>query len=158
MLYRIESKQNLPISIEKAWDFISSPANLQLITPDHMKFNILQPFDAGAEMYAGMIIEYTVRPVLNIPLHWVTEITQVNRPHYFIDEQRKGPYRFWHHKHFLKEIPGGVEMQDIVHYDLPFSFLGSMMHTLFVKKQLKGIFAYREKKLKELFGEFPATI
>lgn len=106
------------------------------------------------QMYPGQVIHYTVSPLMGIKMQWVTEITHVKDKAFFVDEQRFGPYRFWHHKHFLKEIPGGVEMEDIVHYKLPFSFLGNLAHPLLVKPKLEEIFAYRQKKLVELFGEF----
>jgi ligand-binding SRPBCC domain-containing protein len=104
-------------------------------------------------MYAGQIIEYKVSPVLGIPIYWMTEITQVDDKKHFIDEQRFGPYSLWHHQHHFKEVPGGVEMTDIVHYKLPFWFLGDIAHSLFVKKQLQHIFNYRFKKVEELFGK-----
>lgn len=107
----------------------------------------------GQKMYAGMIITYKVRPLLNIPVTWVTEITQVREGEYFIDNQKSGPYRFWHHQHFIKEIEGGVEMTDIVNYSAPFGFIGLVAEKLFINKKVKKIFEYREKKLFELFGE-----
>ena len=106
----------------------------------------------GDIMYAGQIIEYTVKPVLGIPIYWMTEITQVKDKEYFIDEQRFGPYTLWHHQHHFKEIPGGVEMTDIVHNKNPFWFLGNIANALFVKNKLKEIFDYRYKKVEELFG------
>ena len=153
MLYQIHTKQFLPISVKEAWNFLSSPANLQAITPDYMGFQIRSGFSEGEKMYAGMIIEYTVRPVLGIPLHWVTEITHVQEPEYFVDEQRFGPYALWHHKHFIRPVEGGVEMEDVVHYKLPLGWLGKLAHMLFVKRQLRQIFDFREKKLTELFGQ-----
>lgn len=153
MLYQIHTKQFLPISVKEAWNFLSSPANLQTITPDYMGFQIRSGFSEGEKMYAGMIIEYTVRPVLGIPLHWVTEITHVQEPEYFVDEQRFGPYALWHHKHFIRPVEGGVEMEDVVHYKLPLGWLGKLAHMLFVKRQLRQIFDFREKKLTELFGQ-----
>lgn len=152
MVYRLKTAQNLPISASKAWDFLSDPGNLKTITPDYMGFTILE----GAEdkMYAGQIIKYIVRPVLGIPLRWVTEITHVTDEEYFVDEQRFGPYSLWHHKHFIRPIAGGVEMIDIVDYKLPLGWLGQLAHGIFVKRQLKQIFDYRYRKLVELFGEF----
>ena len=152
MVYRLKTVQNLPISASKAWDFLSDPGNLKTITPDYMGFTILE----GAEdkMYAGQIIKYIVRPVLGIPLRWVTEITHVANEEYFVDEQRFGPYSLWHHKHFIRPIAGGVEMIDIVDYKLPLGWLGQFAHGIFVKRQLKQIFDYRYHKLVELFGEF----
>ena len=152
MVYRLKTVQNLPISVEKAWDFLSDPGNLKTITPDYMDFKILE--GAEEKMYAGQIIKYIVNPVLGLPLRWVTEITQVEDQKYFVDEQRFGPYSLWHHKHFIKAIPGGVEMIDIVDYKLPLGMLGRIAHPLFVKRKLNQIFNYRYNKLVELFGEF----
>ncbi len=153
-VYTIKSTQQLPISIEQAWDFLSSPKNLQKITPAHMGFEILTE-NLPEKVYPGMIIQYNVRPVLNIPMRWVTEITHVDHLNFFVDEQRVGPYRIWHHEHHLKVIPGGVEMNDIVTYQPPFGVLGSIANMLFIKGQLKEIFAFREQKLIELFGNMP---
>ena len=102
-------------------------------------------------MYAGQIIEYKVSPVLGIPLYWMTEITHVEQHKFFVDEQRFGPYSMWHHQHHFREVPGGVEMTDIVHYKMPFWFLGDIANTLFVKKQLNDIFNYRFKAVEKIF-------
>jgi ligand-binding SRPBCC domain-containing protein len=151
-LYTLHTKQNLPITLQEAWDFLSSPKNLKTITPDYMGFNILS--GADKPMFPGQIIQYIVTPVFGIPTKWVTEITHVKDLEYFVDEQRFGPYALWHHKHFLKEIPGGVEMEDIVDYKLPMGVLGQLVHPILVQPKLNEIFAYRQKKLIELFGEF----
>jgi ligand-binding SRPBCC domain-containing protein len=102
-------------------------------------------------MYAGQIIEYKVSPILGIPLYWMTEITHVEQHKFFVDEQRFGPYSMWHHQHHFREVPGGVEMTDIVHYKMPFWFLGDIANTLFVKKQLNDIFNYRFKAVEKIF-------
>lgn len=151
-LYQIHTIQKLPISAHTAWDFLSDPKNLQIITPINMRFTIV----GGADrcMYQGQIIQYTVKPFPFIKVKWVTEITHIQSKEYFVDEQRFGPYSFWHHKHFIKPIKGGVLMEDIVDYKLPLGFLGKIMHSLIVKNQLKTIFNYREKKLIEIFGHF----
>ena len=151
-IYTLQSIQNLPISLEEAWEFISNPKNLKIITPDYMGFKTL----SGDErtMYPGQIIQYIVTPVMGIPMKWITEITHVQDKKYFVDEQRFGPYSLWHHKHFLKEIPGGVEMEDIVDYKVPMGILGQLVHPLLVAPKLKEIFDFRRKKLIELFGEF----
>jgi len=104
-------------------------------------------------MYAGQIITYTVKPLFGIPMKWMTEITQVREGEHFIDEQRFGPYRLWHHQHFFKTIPGGVEMVDLVHYKLPLWILGNIAHGLFVRQQLEGIFDYRYAVLEKRFGK-----
>jgi len=141
-VYSIKTIQKLPISLDEAWDFFSSPKNLKEITPENLGFNIVSQHH-GDKMYPGQIIEYKVSPVLGIPLYWMTEITHVEDNKCFVDEQRFGPYSMWHHQHHFKEVEGGVEMTDIVHYKLPFWFLGDIANTLFVKKQLKGIFDHR---------------
>lgn len=142
----------MPISLQEAWEFFSSPANLQHITPANLGFNIISKHH-GQSMYPGQIIEYTVRPVLNIPLYWMTEITHVEPLRYFVDEQRYGPYSLWHHQHHFKEVPGGVQMTDIVHYKIPFWFLGDIANSLFVKKQLKAIFDFRFAAVGQRWGE-----
>ena len=149
--YSFQTKQCIPISIEQAWDFFSSPANLQRITPAEMGFEIISRFH-GLRMYPGQLIEYKVRPLLGIPVYWMTEITQVQEPLYFIDQQRFGPYALWHHQHHFKAIPGGVEMTDIIHYRIPFGPLGYLANWLFVKKKLEGIFQFRYKAVEGLFG------
>jgi ligand-binding SRPBCC domain-containing protein len=151
-IYTKQSKQNLPITIQEGWDFLSNPKNLKSITPEYMGFDILS--GADRPMYAGQIIQYIVKPILGIKTKWVTEITHVVEGKYFVDEQRFGPYALWHHKHFIKEIPGGVEMEDIIDYKIPLGILGQMVHPILVKPKLNEIFEYRRKKLIELFGEF----
>lgn len=151
-IYTLHKKQYLPISLDMAWEFLSSPANLKLITPDYMSFDILSGGDKP--MFPGQIIQYIVTPVFGIKTKWVTEITHVKNHEYFVDEQRFGPYALWHHKHFLKEINGGVEMEDIIDYKLPFGFLGQLVHPFLVKPKLEEIFEYRKKKLEELFGKY----
>lgn len=153
MIYTIKTKQFLRANIDTVWKFMSSPKNLAKITPSYMGFHILTDEEDIKTAYSGQIIEYTVSPVLGIKMHWVTEITHLVDKHYFVDEQRFGPYSFWHHKHFIKEVEGGVEMIDIVHYKLPFGILGRIANALFVKKQLAEIFNYRYEKLEELYNK-----
>ncbi len=153
-LYRLHTIQDLPISKDQAWDFLSDPKNLKTITPDYMGFNILS--GADRKMFPGQIIQYIVTPVAGIPTKWVTEITHVKEGEYFVDEQRFGPYALWHHKHFIESIPGGVRMEDIVDYKLPFGVLGQLVHPILVKSKLKEIFEYRKQKLIELFGTYNA--
>ena len=150
-IYTFHRKQKLPISVEKAWEFLSNPANLKTITLEYMSFDIL----SGNEkpMYAGQIIQYIVTPILGIKTKWVTEITHVKKNEYFVDEQRFGPYALWHHKHFINEIEGGVEMEDIIDYKIPMGLLGQLAHPILVKPKLEEIFAYRQTRLIELFGE-----
>ena len=152
-LYQLHARQALPITVNEAWEFLSKPGNLSVITPPHMGFKIL----AGADkpMFPGQIIQYIVSPFSGINTRWVTEITHVKEGEYFVDEQRFGPYSLWHHKHFIRQIEGGILMEDLIDYKLPFGILGQMMHPVLVKRQLRKIFKFREEKLKELFGSLP---
>lgn len=116
-----------------------------------MRFDITSPVP-DKPVYAGQIITYKIRPVLGIPLSWVTEITHVKEGEYFIDEQRKGPYGLWHHQHHFEEMPGGMKMTDIIHYALPFGIFGRLAQVLFLRRQLQDIFVYRKQKIGELFS------
>jgi len=150
-IYKIETLQHLNATIEECWDFFSSPKNLQTITPDNMNF-VIQDFD-GKRMYPGQIITYTLKPLLGIKINWVTIITVSQENQYFIDEQRFGPYALWHHKHFFETAEnGGTKMTDIVHYAIPFGFLGRIINTLVVNKKINGIFDFRRTKIEELFN------
>ena len=151
--YQLTFHQNLPISLTEAWDFFSSPLNLAKITPTEMAFKVTSALSTHEKMYAGMIITYKISPLLGVNLNWMTEITQTEEEKYFIDEQRFGPFKFWHHQHHFKAIPGGVAMTDILTYGLPMGIFGEMAHGIFVKKKLQEIFRFREKKTIELFGE-----
>lgn len=149
-IYTLHAKQQLPISQKEAWRFLSDPKNLKVITPDYMGFHIHSTVDRP--MFAGQILQYIVTPILGIKTKWVTEITHVKDQEYFVDEQRFGPYALWHHKHFIKEIEGGIEMEDIIDYKIPFGWLGQLVHPFLVKPKLDEIFKYRREKLNELFG------
>lgn len=151
--YQFKRSQKIPATIDEVWDFISSPANLKEITPDYMGFDITSE-DLPEKMYPGMIISYIVKPLLGIPTTWVTEITKVTDKAYFIDEQRVGPYKLWHHQHFIEQIEGGVLMRDIVSYQPPFGILGSIMNSLVIRKKLREIFDYRVQAVNKRFGEF----
>ena len=150
-MHLLKTVQKIPVDIRTAWEFFSSPGNLKVITPPGMGFNITSQYSED-KMYSGMIITYIVKPFPLIPVKWVTEITHVSEPYYFVDEQRFGPYRFWHHQHKFREIVGGTEVTDIIHYKLPFWFIGKIVYRLIVKRQLKKIFDYRSEKMKEIFG------
>ncbi len=151
-MHTFKTIQQLPISIEQAWEFFSTPSSLQTITPAYMGFVITGGYNTGEKMRKGMRISYKVKPMLSIPLTWVTLISDVEQPHFFADEQLKGPYAYWRHEHRFKEIEGGVEMEDIVTYQVPLGPIGKIANSLFVKRQLKSIFDYRYKVLENLFG------
>jgi len=150
-IYTFQRTQKLPISLEQAWEFIANPKNLAVITPSEMGFETLSGVER--EMFAGQLIHYIVKPIFGIKMQWLTEITHFEHKKFFVDEQRFGPYSFWHHKHFLKEIDGGVEMEDVIHYKLPMGILGQIVHPFVVKPNLEKIFEFRRKKFIEIFGE-----
>lgn len=151
-LFRLETVQNLPISIASAWDFFSDPKNLKEITPPYMGFDILS--GGNETMYPGQIIQYKVTPIAKIPMRWVTEITHVEEGKYFVDEQRFGPYALWHHKHFFSPIKNGVQMRDCIDYKLPLGWLGQWFQPLVVRPRLEEIFNYRKQVLTERFGAY----
>ncbi len=154
-LRRFSTEQFLPIKIHEAWDFLSNPANLSRITPEGMGFEILG--EVPEEAYPGLIVEYRVRPLFGIPVRWTTEITHVEAPYYFVDEQRSGPYAFWHHKHFLEEWEGGVMMKDLIHYRMPFGPIGDLVHPILVRPKLKEIFGTRRRVFQTFFEERAAA-
>ncbi len=150
MLHTFKTVQRFPVDAAKIWEFISDPKNLALITPPEMGFKTLSGDER--QMFAGQIIHYTVTPLLGLKLEWVTEITHVLDRQFFVDEQRYGPFAFWHHKHFIGRTDGGCEMEDFVHYKLPLGFVGNLFHDILVKPKLDEIFEFRRKKMHELFG------
>ncbi|MBK7631896.1 MAG: SRPBCC family protein [Ignavibacteriales bacterium] len=150
-LYQHKTSQKLNISKNDAWNFFSNPANLSKITPPWLSFQVTSSLPD--KMYAGLIISYLVRPLLNIPQIWVTEITQINEPNYFVDEQRFGPYKMWHHEHIFKQAEdGSVLMEDIISYVVPFGFLGRIINALTISKKINEIFNYRREVLVKMFG------
>lgn len=150
--YSLKKTQFIPVTLDAAWAFFSNPANLQSITPARMNFRIISQHH-GDTMYPGQIIEYKVSPLGGITMYWMTEITHVRDRAYFVDEQRFGPYALWHHQHHFREVAGGVEMTDIVHYKIPLGFIGDWANRLFVRKQLEDIFEYRVRRVEEIFGK-----
>lgn len=149
-MYQLKRTQFVKTDLQTCWDFFSSPNNLKEITPEYMGFDVL--VELPEKMYEGLMIEYIVRPLLGIPMKWITEIKYVHDKQFFVDEQRKGPYKIWHHEHHFKEVEGGVEMTDIVSYEIPLGILGRIAHPIIVKKKLEEIFDYRFKRVDEIFG------
>jgi ligand-binding SRPBCC domain-containing protein len=148
-MYVIERTQELPVSLAEAWDFFSSPKNLAKITPKDLGFQVLG--SVPEQMYEGLFIHYHVSPLFGIRMKWTTEITHVKEHRYFVDEQRIGPYRIWHHEHFFEATDNGVRMRDVVHYALPFGILGRLVHPWLVKPRLEEIFNFRFKAAEVLF-------
>ncbi len=150
--YQFEQSQKIPASVDAVWDFVSSPMNLKEITPSYLGFLVTSK-QGDLKMYPGMIITYKVSPLFGIKLSWMTEITHVKDKDYFVDEQRVGPYKLWHHQHKIIAIDGGVLMTDIVTYQPPFGFLGAIANTLIIKSKLKEIFDYRTLAVEKRFGK-----
>ena len=151
-IYHLKRKQILPISIDEAWDFFSSPANLSKITPTEMNFNVLY-ISGGEKTYAGQIIHYKLKVLSFFKIRWTTEITHVQRPDYFVDNQLFGPYSLWHHQHHFKSIAEGVEMTDELNYAVPLGLFGRFVNWLFVAREVNAIFDYRFIILKKYFSK-----
>ncbi|MBL7764919.1 MAG: SRPBCC family protein [Chitinophagaceae bacterium] len=151
-VHRLEKIQIIPASPEVVWDFITSPLNLKTITPESMGFEVLTK-NLPDKVYPGQMITYTVRPLMGIPMHWCTEITHVEAGQFFVDEQRSGPYRIWHHEHHIRSVAGGTEMKDIIHYQLPLGWLGNLCTPFLVKPKLDEIFDFRFRKIEDIFGK-----
>ena len=145
----LEQEQLLPISLKEAWEFFSTPRNLDKITPNDVGFTILDT--AGETMYPGQIITYKIKVPPGISVSWVTEITHVDEGKSFVDEQRFGPYKMWHHRHSFEEVEGGVLMKDRVDYALPFSPFGEIAHRPFVRPKLEHIFSERKQAIDAFF-------
>ena len=150
-IYRLKKSISLPITIEECWEFFSNPKNLKIITPNYMGFDIIDLEDT--KMYAGQIIKYNVSPILGLNMKWVTEISNVEINKFFVDEQRFGPYKFWHHKHKFEVIDGGIKVIDILDYALPLGFIGKIFEPFLIRPKIEEIFSFREKKLVEIFGK-----
>jgi ligand-binding SRPBCC domain-containing protein len=149
-VHLLEREQFLPVDVEEAWAFFSSPLNLARITPPDLGLVIRAPFDARP-LHTGQRITYTVRPILGIPLTWVTLITTVERPYCFVDTQERGPYAHWRHTHTFTSLPGGTHIHDRVDYELPLGPIGRWVHSSFVRRRLAGIFDHRHQTLAGLF-------
>ena len=148
MMYTLEQEQLVNADLERCWNFLKSPANLNLITPDDLHFQIVS--SVPEDMYNGLIIEYRISiPVIGVQ-RWVAEIKHIRQNQSFVDEQRIGPYTFWYHYHELLATPDGTTLIDRVYYGVPYSIFGRLLHSLFIRKTLERIFTYRHAKLAEL--------
>ncbi len=156
-IYQLYRKQILPIPLQEAWDYFSTPNNLNELTPPEMKFQILgsdtlPPERQNERTFPGQIIRYRITPFAGIPMSWTTEITKCEVGKYFIDEQRFGPYKLWHHQHHFQETSDGVLMEDILHYGLPMGWIGRLIAGRFVQNKVEHIFDYRYKMLEQRFN------
>ncbi len=148
---RKQWQQYIPRPLDEVWAFFAHPQNLNAVTPEDVRFEILSPVE-GVEMYPGMIIQYRISPFMGIQFDWVTEITHIREKKFFIDDQRVGPYALWHHQHHFEARDGGTLMTDILHYQVPYGPIGSLADALFVGRQVDKIFAFRERVIAQRFG------
>lgn len=147
--YKLVGELELPIPLEEAWDFFSNPNNLGKIMPSDMAFKVVE--GATLPLYEGQIIQYSVTPLPAFKTTWISEINHINKPHFFVDTQLEGPYKLWHHKHFLEATPTGTKITDVVHYQVPFGIIGRLLHPIIIKPKLDKIFEYRTQQIKALF-------
>jgi len=148
-VYTLKYKTIVNRSINEVFDFFKNPENLSELTPGKLNFIILTP--TPLKMKDGQLIDYTIT-LFGKKIHWRTMITDYVEPKMFIDQQLKGPYLLWHHKHQFNEVDSGVEMIDEVNYSIPFGFLGKIVHFLYIRKELEYIFKYRSKIINNLFN------
>ena len=152
-VHQLERRQVIPVGLDEAWSYFATPRNLEEMTPPSLRFSTL--WGGDEPMHVGQLIAYRVGIAPGIRVGWLTEITAVEQRRAFVDEQRRGPYALWHHLHRFTEVPGGTECLDRVRYELPFGPLGALAHALWVRRQLEGIFAFREAHLRRRFGPPP---
>lgn len=150
-VHLLTRKQFIPISLQEAWPFFSTPRNLEAITPDFLNFSITS--NVPDEIYSGLIITYKIAAVARIPMTWVTEIKHVESLYRFVDEQRIGPFQFWFHEHSFQPVNGGIEMTDIVHYQMPWGWLGELVHSVFIRRRLNAIFDFRRAYIEGLWPD-----
>ncbi len=150
-IYQFKATQKIHADFQEVWKFISDPRNLALITPPSMDFKVIT--EKTNHMYEGLMIAYTVKPLLGIKVNWLTEITHVKDHYYFVDEQRVGPYKIWHHEHFIYQDGEDVIMEDLITYCPPFGLLGKLANQLVIKKKLNEIFEFRRTAVEHYFSQ-----
>lgn len=150
-IYRLRRSQKFNLTKEQAWEFFSDPKNLELITPKSLKLKIKNRLPRY--IHPGLLIILNIKPLFGIPMTWVTEVTYEEEPVFFIDQQRIGPFKFWHHQHMFTETYNGIEMEDVVYYSMKFRMLGRIIHSLFIKRKLKKIFDYKEQILNQVINQ-----
>lgn len=148
-IYRLHKTQLVPVTVEKSWEFFSDPNNLKEITPPELGLEIKS--EVSGEIYDGMIIIYNVNLLPYYKTQWVTEIKHVKSPYRFVDEQKIGPYKLWYHQHFFKESDNGTLVEDVIHYSVPYGYIGKLLNRLFIARNLNYIFKYRSEALNRIF-------
>ena len=151
MIKRLAYEQTIPAPLNQVWNYFSTPMNLNSLTPPDMEFQIIE--GGQKSMYQGQLIEYRIQFLPQLKSRWLTEITHIKEQTYFIDEQRMGPYQFWHHQHHFEQIKSGTRMTDLVTYKLPFGLIGDLVHKIWIGPRLKVIFDYRARQVDMIFGK-----
>jgi ligand-binding SRPBCC domain-containing protein len=150
-MHFLEREIVLNTDIETLWQFMATPANLNELTPPQLQFQIVS--ELPDKMYNGLMIQYLIKIPWFGRWQWLTEIKHIRAGEYFVDEQRLGPYRLWHHQHLLEPVGADkTRMIDRVSYRLPFGMVGTLLHELWVKKLLDEIFTYRAQRMLQIFA------
>lgn len=149
-IHTLYYQQTLNMSQVEAWQFFSSPQHLNSITPDF--FHVVPTSNVPNEIYSGLLIHYTMKAIMGLPMSWLSEISHCQSPHYFIYQQRIGPFKFWSHEVRLTEKNSMIKVEDIVFYSMPFGIVGELMHKLLIAKKLTDIFETRQAYLKRNWG------
>jgi ligand-binding SRPBCC domain-containing protein len=148
-VYVLECSMKVPVPVPQVFAVFENASNLARITPAWLNFRMAAP--GKMHLRKGAVIDYTIR-WMHIPVSWRTRITQYDPPLCFVDEQVRGPYRLWRHRHTFEACAGGTLVGDRVEYALPFGGLGRLAHRLLVARQLRGIFKYRQAALPPVLG------
>jgi len=149
-IHYFKTSQFIPAPIDLVWDFFSSPGNLKIITPPDLKFSIISEL-SPENILKGQQIEYYVTPIWHMRVKWVTKISDVREKEYFVDEQLRGPYKLWQHKHFFNQTAGGMEMNDEISYDIGYGKMGDLLLLPIIRRKIEKIFSFRRKKIAEIF-------
>jgi len=148
-VYTFSRTQTVSLPLADCWRFFSDPRNLSKITPPALRLHVES--ELPPEIHPGLMIRYTVSPFLGVPMQWLTEITQVRKPEYFVDEQRVGPYHLWHHEHSFRALNGReTEVHDLVHFVPPLGPLGALINAIIIRRELTRIFDFREEQLRRV--------
>jgi ligand-binding SRPBCC domain-containing protein len=150
MIHRLYRRQKIAAEMKSVWHFFSTPSNLNALTPPDLRFRIIGKLPL--EMYQGQIIEYRVQFVPRVWTKWLTEIRHVEQNHYFVDEQRIGPYQLWYHEHLFQDNNGTVTMEDRVTYSVGYGPIGDALNAIWIQGTLNRIFDYRAQKIDEIFA------
>jgi ligand-binding SRPBCC domain-containing protein len=149
-IYPLYRRQALALTVQEAWDFFSSPYNLNEITPDF--FNVTVTSKVPERIYGGLMISYDMKAVFGISMAWLSEISHCDEPKRFVYEQRIGPFKFWSHEVCLTEQDGGIVMEDIVFYAMPLGFIGQFINKILIAGKLEQIFTVRQHYLAARWG------